>query len=193
MSDIDCYFIKKSYSGPDDECGDTGVIKIEKQNCFIAHIDALGHGPKAAEVAVIAKNYLEENYTGDLIKIMESLHSHLIGTRGVVAAICRVDLNTGIVEHVGIGNITARIYGLRHRSFVSRDGVIGFSLTTPKIHNMTMSPGDLLILSSDGIKEHFILEDYPGLLKGSSKQIANNMMINLGKNDDDVSCTVLRY
>jgi phosphoserine phosphatase RsbX len=126
----------------------------------------------------------------DLIK---GLHDHLKGSRGVVAALCRLDYANNSIEHVGIGNINVRIYGEKHLSIISRDGIIGYSSISPKIQTSEMYRGDILVLSSDGIKEHFSIEEYPGLLYGSSRKIAENFMSNLGKENDDVSCSVLRY
>jgi len=192
MSDYDYCLIKKSLTGPDNECGDSGIFKNIETGCFLAHIDALGHGKKAFDVAELAVNYLEENFNLDLMELMNGLHAHLKGSRGVVAAFCRLDYVNKRIEHIGIGNISVRIYGQKHLSIISRDGVIGYSSISPKIQRVEMYRGDILVLTSDGIKEHFRMEEYPGLLYGSSQKIAKSFVSNLGKENDDVSCSVLR-
>ena len=193
MPEIDYHLLKRSMTGPENECGDTGVIRVYGNTCFFALVDVLGHGKGAHEVAVVIESYLLENYSRDLVDLMNGLHSHLKGSRGAVALLGRLNLLDGGMHYVGIGNITARLYGVAHVSFVSRDGVIGYNILAPKEQQAEMHPGDILILSSDGVKEHFDLVFYPDLLKGSARKIAADLLDQLGKDNDDASCIVLRY
>lgn len=193
MPRIDTHLLKRSMTGPENECGDTGVVKVYDNTCFFALIDVLGHGKKAHEVAVTAKRYLLENHSRDLVDLMNGLHSHLKGTRGAVALFGRLNLVDGGIRYVGMGNITARLYGMGSASFISRDGVIGYNITAPKEQQTEMHPGDILILSSDGVKAHFDWAFYPDLLKGSAQKIAADLINRLGKDNDDASCIVLRY
>jgi len=193
MPEIDTHLLKRSMTGPENECGDTGVVRVYDDTCFFALVDVLGHGKKAHEVAVVAERYLLENYSRDLVDMMNGLHSHLKGTRGAVALLGRLNLLDGGIRYVGIGNITARLYGMAPLSFVSRDGVIGYNISAPKEQMAEMHAGDILILSSDGVKEKFDLAFYPDLLKGSARKIAADLVDQLGKDNDDASCIVLRY
>lgn len=193
MPDIDCCLLKRPFTRLEDECGDTGIAKTYGDECFVALVDVLGHGKEAHDVAKLAEEYLLENHRNGLVDLVNGLHSHLKGTRGAVAALCRLHLTNGGMDYVGIGNITTRIYGKESFSFVPRDGVVGYSMAAPKEQRVTIYPGDILILSSDGLREHFALEDYPGLLTGTAKRIAASLIDRLGKGDDDASCIVLRY
>ena len=193
MQKIDTYLYKQSMTGWDDECGDTGIIKTYDNECFCALVDVLGHGREAHDISILAEQYLLENYRHDLVDMMKGLHSHLSGTRGAVASLCRLNLIKGLVHYVGVGNITTRIYGNDYTSFIPKGGIVGYSMTTPKEHQVTIYPGDILILYSDGLRQHFDLAQYPGLLAGTALEIANNLIKNLNKGDDDVSCIVLRY
>ncbi|MFC1866690.1 SpoIIE family protein phosphatase [Thermodesulfobacteriota bacterium] len=191
--DVDYYLLKRSLTGLDDECGDTGIIKIYGNECFLALIDVVGHGKEAYAVSVLAETYLLENYLSCLVDVMTGLHSLLKGTRGAVVALCRLNLITGEMNYVGVGNISTRIYGGQLSSFVPRDGIVGYTIATPKEHRVKLYNGDILILSSDGVKERFSLEHYPELLNGTARKVAANLIDNLGKGDDDASCIVLRY
>ena len=53
--------------------------------------------------------------------------------------------------------------------------------------------GDVLVMYSDGIKEHFELSEYPGILTGNAKSIAVGLLNQFGKQNDDVSCIALKY
>jgi serine/threonine protein phosphatase PrpC len=193
MMDIDYYLQKRSLTGFDDECGDTGIIKVDGNECFMALIDGVGHGPPAHEVSALAETYLAENYRCDLTDMMNGLHSHLEGTRGAVAALCRLDLTSGGMKYVGVGNINTRIYGAEPSTFIPRDGILGYTIASPKEHRVKIYRGDILILTSDGVREHFDRAHYPDLLNGTARKVAANVLDNLGKGDDDASCIVLRY
>lgn len=190
--EIDTHLLKRALTGPENECGDAGVIRISYDRCFLALMDVLGHGREAHKVAVVGEKYLQENHESELVELMNGLHTCLKGSRGAVAALCRLDRKAGDMEFVGVGNITARLYGASPVTFVSRDGVIGYRMPTPKKQRAKVSPGDILILNSDGIKERFDPIFYPDLLNGSAKKIAADLMDRLGKDSDDASCIVLR-
>ncbi len=193
MNPVDYALIKKPYSGRDDECGDDGCFRIIDGNCFIAHFDALGHGAAAAEAAAAAVNFTEKTCGKEPDEIISGLHEVLTGSVGTVGFIGILDLESGDFRYSGIGNITARIYGYRRQSLRSADGIIGYSIRPPKTQTAVVYPGDIIVLTSDGITEHFVMEEYPDLLSGSSEDIAASFITLLGKDNDDSSCSVLRY
>ncbi|MBF0550523.1 MAG: SpoIIE family protein phosphatase [Deltaproteobacteria bacterium] len=193
MPRVDCGLVKRGLTGLEEECGDAGLIRVDGEDCFLALIDGLGHGREAHNAAVVAADFILEDHHRNLIEMMTGLHSRLKGTRGAVATLCRLNIPGGELHYVGVGNITTRVFGAKNYSFVSRDGIIGYMMSSPKLRIEKLSPGDILILTSDGLKEHFDPDEFPGLLCGSAQEIAANMMANLGKANDDASCIVLRY
>jgi serine phosphatase RsbU (regulator of sigma subunit) len=193
MSKVDYYLVKRALTLRETDCGDTGVIKEFDGQCFLALVDVLGHGSEAHAVALIAKKYLEQNYRQELIDVMDGLHACLKGTRGAVAALCHLDTGTGKLIYVGIGNITVRVLGPRNSRFVSRDGVVGYMMSTLKEQILKLFAGDVLVMYSDGIKEHFELSESPGILTGTAKSIAVELLNEFGKKNDDASCIALKY
>ncbi|MBZ9633419.1 SpoIIE family protein phosphatase [Clostridium sp. FP1] len=193
MADIDLGMTYKALLCEESECGDIGIIKEYNNYCFLALIDILGHGSEAREVALYAKLYLENNYEKDSIDLMNGLHEHLKGTRGAVAAICNLNVLTGELSYVGIGNITVRIMGSRFTRLVPKDGVIGYIMAKPQKQILKLYEGDILLLHSDGIKEHFELFECAGLLKESAVDIAQGILKRFEKKQDDASCIVLKY
>ena len=193
MSRIDYHLVKRALTLRETDCGDTGVIKEFNGQCFLALVDVLGHGSEAYDVALIAQKYLEQNYGNELVDVVQGLHACLKGTRGAVAAVCRLDTKSGELIYVGIGNITVRVLGPRTSRFVSGDGIIGYQITTPREQKLKLFAGDVLVMYSDGIKEHFDLSESPGILTGTAKSIAGGLLNQFGKNNDDASCIALRY
>lgn len=193
MPGLDCHFIKRALEGSPDACGDAGLILESSDELFWALIDVLGHGRDAHAVAVRAEGYLVENYRQSLAEVMKGLHEHLRGTRGAVAALGCLHKETGKMLFSGIGNIMTRLYGAKPHQFLSRDGIIGYVIPNPVEHEVELNSGDILVATSDGIREHFDMNFFPDLLKGSARQIAAKIMDQLSKGDDDASCIVVRY
>ncbi len=153
----------------------------------------LGHGSEAHTVALNAQKYLEQNYRQELIDVLDGLHACLRGTRGAVAALCRLNTETGELIYVGIGNITVRVLGPRNSRLVSGNGIVGYMMSTLKEQTLKLFAGDVLVMYSDGIKEHFEPSECRGILMGNAKSIAVGLLNQFGKKNDDASCIVLRY
>ena len=192
MADLDYFMAIRPLIRPS-ECGDTGFIQEFENKVFIGIIDVLGHGAEAFEIAKIGTNFLENSYHQDLIEIMKRLHERLKGSRGAVASFCLLDKRTGVLKHVGIGDITVRKFGTNTKQMIPRSGVVGYAIPTPKEETMELADGDVLVLHTDGVKTHFGLEDYPGLFNENAKTIARNIIKKFGKKEDDAGCIVLKY
>jgi len=193
MTHADGYGISRALAGGPDECGDEGILEIREDCCFLALVDALGHGRNAHGVARLARECLTgRGPEEDLPGLMRELHERLRGTTGAVVALCRVFPADGRVSHVGIGNVTARVLGPRPFTFLSRDGVVGYRMPSPTERTRTLLPGEVLILHSDGIREHVDFLEHPDLLRGSAREIATGYLERFGKRDDDASCVVMR-
>ena len=192
MTSVDVHYISRPLLRYEDENGDLGVIISEGSNYFLGLIDVLGHGRDAHQVALIAGEYLKANSENELTAMIKGLHEALRGTRGAVGAVCRIDLETGNLCYSGVGNITVKILGPRPFTLVPREGIIGYMIPTPRELHHKLVPGDVLAMYSDGIKEHFDVLEYAGLLNNSASGIAELLLEQFGKRDDDASCIVLK-
>lgn len=189
---MDVGLVKRSLEGPEEACGDGGVIIRTGDDCFVALIDVLGHGVEAHQVAVQAEEFLADNAAKELDDLITDLHTHLKGSRGAVVALCRLNSVNRELRYAGVGNINTRIFGSGDHKFLPREGIVGYRISTPREHQAQMEFGDILVMTSDGVKEHFDPIDYPNLLSGSAGEIAENFLDELGKGTDDASCLVLR-
>lgn len=193
MTQLDFHILEQPLTGEIGECGDLGFVKTTETNCVLALVDALGHGATARRIALAARTCLEKNHEHPVTEIITRIHGCLRGTRGAVAAVCRLDLTTGELVYSGIGNISIRLLGSRQDRLLVRDGILGYMIPTPRQGEARLIPGDLLIMSSDGIREHYDPDNFPDLFTGSAEDIAKSMARNLGRQTDDASCIVLRY
>ena len=177
-----------------DQCGDSGITLEQKGILLCAVIDGVGHGPNAAIAAVTAKNYIEANSEAPLTEILQGVHEVLKSTQGAVACLCRIELKSGQLTMAGIGNITCRIFrGLDSERLLSREGILGYMVSTPREHRRKLDNAALLLMHSDGVREHFELFEYPDLLKGNAASVAARVVDTLGKNNDDASCLAVRF
>ena len=175
------------------ECGDSEIVIQKDSQCLIALIDALGHGPKAYQVACQANGIIKNHLNDNIDSIIKKLHNQLKGTNGAVAAICRLDIKTGEISYTGVGNISVKILRNNPHTFVPKDGVIGYRLPTPKIETQKLKPGDLLFLCSDGLRTTYSFNNIIPILKADVSEITRYFMDKFGKQDDDASCICLRY
>jgi phosphoserine phosphatase RsbX len=188
---LDTALRKDALTGIDNECGDTGLLLEDKNRLFLALIDALGHGKEAYDTAMKAEEYLRENQSENLKDLLLNLHKHMLNSRGLVIAVCWIYPGKERIRYAGIGNISTKIFGHKKISFVPRDGVVGFNMPTPREQEADFAPGDLLILNSDGLNEHFSPLRNPELQLGTAADTAAFLFSNF-RRDDDASCIVVR-
>lgn len=187
------YFLAKRPLTTEIECGDAGIIKEFNHKIFITLFDVLGHASKDTyKIAQRIAQYLEKNYQKELIEIIKGLHEYMAGSRGAAIGLGLLDLKTGELKYVGVGNIVARKFGSSTVRIIPRSGVVGYIMPEPKEEIIRLYDGDILVLYTDGVKESFELEEYPELLKDDAKTIATHLIHQFGKEEDDAACIALR-
>jgi negative regulator of sigma-B (phosphoserine phosphatase) len=174
-------------------CGDAGIIKESDNKVFVSIVDVLGHVENADEIAMICADSLEKNCRRDLLEMMGGLHQQIKGSQGAVVGLCLLALETGELTFVGIGNIAARKFGYGNGRIIPKSGIIYYTMPHLREERMTLTDGDVPVLHTDGVKEHFDLEDYPELLVDDAEIVANHIINQFGKAEDDACCIALRY
>ncbi len=173
--------------------GDAVVIHSLEQGLFVAIVDVLGHGAEANELTHVIEAYLNRYCASDVSAVIQRLHQHLKGTRGAAVGLCAIDKLTGRIDYVGIGNTAMRLFGKTETRFVSRDGVVGQNMRTPRPQSARLEPGDLIVLYTDGVSDRFTSQDYPGVSHHAAEAVARNIVQRFGKDHDDATCIAVRY
>jgi serine phosphatase RsbU (regulator of sigma subunit) len=173
--------------------GDIGFVSVDEEQLFVGIVDGAGHGSEANTIAQTSRDFLEKNKDAELPELMNALHENLRGTRGGVAIIGKLDYRSLQLRYVGIGNAVLRKFGNSSERAVTQDGVIGYQIRTPQEKLMQISGGDVLVMHTDGITSYFDVNDYPEILNDDAKTIANNLINEFGKNNDDATCIVIRF
>ena len=90
----------------------------------------------------------------------------------------------------GVGNIRILLLGQRPRHFSCSYGIVGAGFKNLVVETLPFAPGDTLILTSDGIMEHFIVPDpHPGEA-WSARGLAEAILEEWGIAADDASVLV---
>ncbi len=143
------------------ECGDAVLVRPIERGVMIAVIDALGHGPKAAEVARRAVEGLTVAPVDQgIADVIRQLHEHLRGTRGAAGTVCL--LRGGKLEGCGIGNVDLRVVGVRIPVALT-PGVLGGSMNRPFVFGGDLVVGARLVLFTDGVSARLDLAAVAGL------------------------------
>jgi anti-sigma regulatory factor (Ser/Thr protein kinase) len=173
--------------------GDSAVIVERPDVIFMSIIDGLGHGPEAHQVATFAKDILQGSWTHDPVAVILRLHEELKGMRGAAAGVAVLNIASGEIAYVGVGNTVIRRVGPREMRLPSADGTLGLSVRTPVKRTMRLGMGDVLLLYTDGIRSSFKLDEYPQIQYESSATIARNVVERFSRSYDDATCIALRY
>lgn len=173
--------------------GDAVVIRPLEGGLLVAIVDVLGHGPQAHELAIRVDAYLERYGSPDVAGLMTRLHQYLKGTRGAAVGLCAFDTSKGSIEYAGTGNTVLRRFGQKDTRLVSRDGVLGQNMRTPHAQTLALTPGDLVVMHSDGVRDHFSSDDYPGMLHQTTEDVVSVLIDRFGKDYDDAACIAVRY
>jgi negative regulator of sigma-B (phosphoserine phosphatase) len=167
------------------ESGDAALVRTEDGVSLIAVVDALGHGPHAAEVANIAVAKLQQAPVREGVRpIMEQLHAALRGTRGAAATVI---LSDGLsVEGCGVGNVEVFAVGARV-PVVLTPGILGSRVQSFKTFEAKIPLGVRLVFHSDGITSAVARSDLRAL---SAKSICESLMAKYRRPHDDATVLV---
>jgi phosphoserine phosphatase RsbX len=165
--------------------GDAVVVRPYGSSVLVGVIDALGHGPKAAEVACASSDWLTTvDEPGGVPVLANGLHRHLSGSRGAAGLVLVVSMTS--IEACSVGNVELRS-DTNRLPFVLTPGVLGIRLRQPKICS---SPriADRFVLYSDGISGRFDLRATRG---STPAEVASHIFSTHRHAHDDATIVVV--
>jgi negative regulator of sigma-B (phosphoserine phosphatase) len=176
------------------EIGDKSLVLPNGKRVLIGVIDGLGHGSEAAHAADLAVQSIREHPGDSLQALVQRCHTALRRTRGVAMTLASLDLPGGSLSWLGIGNVEALLIPAQEDGRLQvpllSGGVVGHQLPRLRVSSHNVSPGDLIVLATDGIDRNF-----PERIVESEKPqaIADALLENCGKGNDDALVLVVRY
>ncbi|OBB88951.1 stage II sporulation protein M [Mycobacterium colombiense] len=178
--------------------GDRGIaVDVGGEAALFGVVDGLGHGPAAAEAALRAVDAVTRAGSERVEVLIQLCHRVLVGTRGVAITLARVDFAASTLTWAGVGNVTADLVakaptGIQIRSSARlTGGIVGYRI--PEIRPaqvVSMRPGDLLVMSTDGIIENYL--DHIDF-SASAVAIAEGLLGKDAKETDDAMVLAARH
>lgn len=202
---IDVAWYQRPFPG-ETVCGDAVGSFQTPGGFWLVIADGLGHGPSAhAAASPVLRLVSELAHTGaslhspadnpgiSLDHVLRAIHDNLKSTVGAAVGLAFLETVTGILYFVGVGNTLLRRLGSADTRLVSRDGVVGQRLPSPRPAELSLARGDLILFTSDGVTERFGIDDYPGLRSDSAATVSRSVVERFGRKHDDATCLALRY
>jgi len=178
----------------EEACGDDWVIcTTGSQVATMLVADGLGHGPEAAKASQAAVRTVQAHPDMAPLLLIDEIHRALAPTRGAAAAVAQIDFHAGLLNFVGVGNISASV--VTHESskkLVSHNGIVGHNMRKAQQFTLPWQPGCVCIMHSDGMTANWDLQPYPGLLACHPSLIAGVLYRDFGRDRDDTTIVVLK-
>jgi phosphoserine phosphatase RsbX len=145
-------------------CGDFPIaVDVGGTAALFGVADGLGHGTAAETAALRAAEVVDHCRSEPLDVLLQRCHRGLTDTRGATVTLARVDFETGTLSWIGIGNVTADLVakgpsGIQIRaSALLAGGIVGYRIPHSLMtHQVSIGPGDLLVVATDGIVEDHV-------------------------------------
>lgn len=193
-------------------CQDFVTVE-DSEMALIAVIDGVGHGSPAAKATAKIVNCIKKNYALDLESLVRACHESATFTRGAALGILVLDIGRSALDYVGIGNIELLIATTKNKrgrrvsstsiwpsnpdveisSFVSNNGIVGHNLPSKLLtFSHEYNSSDIIAIYSDGIPKRFDLRQLPNLMTLSALSIAQSMITEFARNEDDATTVVAK-
>lgn len=178
--------------------GDRGIaVDLGGEAALFGVVDGLGHGPAAAEAALRAVDAVTRAGSERVEVLIQLCHRVLVGTRGVAMTLARLDFATNTLTWTGVGNVTAHLVaktptGIQIRSSARlTGGIVGYRIPEIKpAQVVSIRPGDLMIMSTDGIVEDYL--DHIDF-SATAVSIAEGLLRKDAKETDDAMVLAARH
>jgi len=178
----------------EDGSGDLAVLAPTSSGELACLIDGLGHGDAAADAAAAAAEVIRHHAEAPPQELLDRCHEALKETRGVVMTLAWFDVGTSELVWTGVGKVDARLWhpseGGRHDVALVFGGVVGYQVPRVRPSKLSLAPGDLLVMVTDGIDPGFAAALDGG---GPAQAVAERVFAAHGKGTDDALVLVVRY
>lgn len=177
--------------------GDDWVALRRGAGLVVAVADGLGHGPPAAEAStavVAALAGVADRSPVEMVEAMSSAARHTRGAAVTVATLTAGDLDGGVVDTSGLGNVALVVVapdGSTHRGVTSH-GTAGHGAGSGRAVTVPFPAGGMLVLHSDGLRTQWDLAGRAALLRHDAAVVAAALWRDLARGTDDSMVVVIR-
>jgi anti-sigma regulatory factor (Ser/Thr protein kinase) len=175
-------------------CGDGIAILQNADSLKVLVGDGLGHGPEAQTVVSRAEESFMKAAGEHPVVLIRSIHEAVKRSRGLVAMVAVYNFKDKHWTLCGVGNITAWAGNMQqNRNVLSYNGIVGLNIPQSiNEHQVLPEHGHVLILCSDGFRNRWDLQKYPGILKHDLSILAAALYKDYARRTDDMSILIAR-
>ncbi len=176
--------------------GDASLVQPFPGGVLFAVVDGLGHGSEATAAAQLATSILGEDPSAPVLSLIGRCHEALRRTRGAVISLASYREAESSLTWLGIGNVEGTLIRASSNAnppredVLLRGGVIGYQIPSPRAAVISVSPGDLLVFATDGIRPEFQPDALTGQLP---QQCAEWILEEYVRGDDDALVLAARF
>jgi hypothetical protein len=125
--------------------------------------------------------------------VVEHLHRSLRSTRGAVVTVVTLDPFAASARFAGLGNVFGAIVaGSQRRLLAPQPGIAGDGNPRVRELEVPLPGGAVVVLHSDGVRERWSLDAYPGLAGRDPLVVAATLLRDHGVRRDDAAVLVAR-
>jgi anti-sigma regulatory factor (Ser/Thr protein kinase) len=171
---------------------------FDSDSMFMAAVaDGMGHGPEARQASNRAIEGLSQKRGLNLEEIVSALNQELSGTHGCAMSIIRFEKKTGMAECVSLGDVHAHLYHLKDAHFFTATPLVltggQFQKQRIRVEKVVVQPGSVLVIFTDGLKSRTSLKGQLDVLRQPPIAIAEHLLENDSRPDDDALVLVARF
>jgi serine phosphatase RsbU (regulator of sigma subunit) len=177
-------------------CGDLEVLGERADGVLVGVVDGIGHGAEARAVAERAVDAALSAHTLSVIPIVRRCHAELLGSRGVVMSLASLSVADDTLTWLAVGNVAGLLMRAdpsavpRTEGIVTRAGIVGCRLPMLNASVTCITPGDVLVFATDGIRAGFVKQVNT---VQSPQHLADRILSHYGRDNDDALVLVARY
>jgi serine/threonine-protein kinase RsbT len=120
---------------------------------------------------------------------MSGLHTHLLGTRGAVVGLVRIDRESRKLTFCSIGNVEAFISSEPRINPAATGGIVGANIKKIAKFEYDYNVLRTVVMYTDGISQNFKLSNYPCVCE-QPQTTADRILLEWGKETDDATVLV---
>ncbi|WP_067837526.1 SpoIIE family protein phosphatase [Amphibacillus sediminis] len=175
-------------------CGDSYYYYEDDRYFICALADGLGSGELARESSMAVMNVVKSEPTMDTAELVKESNKVLIGKRGVVLGILKLDYHKKVYTYASIGNIgliTITVDTLKKR-MIPISGYLGVYARAMKEEQGQLESGTIFALFSDGVSSHDLSHEL--FKKRNVIEMTDTFAERLDHNHaDDTTLIIIKY
>lgn len=175
-------------------CGDSYYFKETEDEFICALADGLGSGEEAKESSQAVMDIIEDNDYATVEQLIKLCNKELIGKRGVVLGVLKINFSKRTYTFSSIGNIgimTISADSVKKRN-IPQNGYLGSYPRKLKVVHETFLEDMVFVMFSDGVTSKDL--SYKFFLEKDVTKITELFSHSLDPNrHDDTTLIVMRY